>query len=640
MKKFILFLFFLFPINSQATTFFPNVSALASATPSAPGQDFFISTPTPGVSSNWVWNGLEYQRFNTTAGINTPTPTITNTFTLSPTPTGTFYTPTFTPTFSPTPTWTATPTCTCNTANTPACSNQYTATPTQTLNSDYKRQYHTYYPVGDSFTAGTGAIPTGMRYSDYLWHATGSNQINIGWGNSVILDEAVSQMILQQTGINDLTTIYEGYNDASANGDVVPSVYKPCLEQMILTGAIPYANLVLPAFNPAVTLVGDWGGSFYNPPVINQDTVWTQEDGDTVTTTLYGTSIYFAYAWGYYTNSFGGADSVTIDGVGQADVTQSGNYNSFHEGEGTYVTIGGNFVPFVARYSGLNPGPHVITITAHPGNEGGYSTVLWFASNNNVGYPGAPTVRVFSMNRGINQHSGTPLGLPYFNNNWALDYNAVIQQAVSEIKSDGFDVDYANIDNFFTPQLGQESPDYTHPNNKGYFNIASGGLSKIPNGQNPGIIAVPTVTTLYTLSTSFSSTGSGNYTTGSGNAVTLSAGTWSLNGACAFSANGGDPVYTALNFGWYASNGGNSGSAPATLVTKTGNPGALLGVPAFNTTSGIGGLTGAELANPILISTSSPVTVFLVPFPSYTGSAGNTKFNTEIQATLISTATN
>lgn len=139
---------------------------------------------------------------------------------------------------------------------------------------------------------------------------------------------------------------------------------------------------------------------------------------------------------------------------------------------------------------------------------------------------------------------------------------------------------------------------------------------------------------------------SANWSSGSAN-VTLTAGTWLLNGAGYFFNSGTTAGYTIAAVLFATADGANSVSVPTALATggtitlKSGQAGMnpiATGSSSLSTTSAPGGQTQTLVQEPVIVAVSANNTIYLVPNANMTTPA-NAICVTDIWAKLISTAT-
>lgn len=114
---------------------------------------------------------------------------------------------------------------------------------------------------------------------------------------------------------------------------------------------------------------------------------------------------------------------------------------------------------------------------------------------------------------------------------------------------------------------------------------------------------------------------SATYQSLTGNSLTLTPGTWRLSGSALFGQSG-NPAYSYAQLGWYAANGGDSGSTPALLSSLSGVTIRSAGPTDFyagNTPVATGG--SVFPAQTPVITTTSTITVYLVTYCQMTTAA-------------------
>lgn len=129
---------------------------------------------------------------------------------------------------------------------------------------------------------------------------------------------------------------------------------------------------------------------------------------------------------------------------------------------------------------------------------------------------------------------------------------------------------------------------------------------------------------------------SAEWYTMTGNSITLTPGTWMVNGVVDFGDSGTSPTYSVINAAWCYANGANSATQPASISTNLKAGQAALGTNNSVLTAAI--TTGSEAMQPILVATSSGLPIFLVPFATMT-TATNARIATNVWAMQVSTAT-
>lgn len=110
----------------------------------------------------------------------------------------------------------------------------------------------------------------------------------------------------------------------------------------------------------------------------------------------------------------------------------------------------------------------------------------------------------------------------------------------------------------------------------------------------------------------------GTYMQMTGNSMVLGAGSWQLTAFCLFSSSGGSPLYTSARVGWSANNGDDTGGARTNLsIIDAGFTDASTG-----NLINQGSVSDLTLNAPIIrVTSTSPSTVFLVPFVNATTAA-------------------
>jgi hypothetical protein len=128
-----------------------------------------------------------------------------------------------------------------------------------------------------------------------------------------------------------------------------------------------------------------------------------------------------------------------------------------------------------------------------------------------------------------------------------------------------------------------------------------------------------------------------------GNSITLTAGTWIVNGVVEFGNGGTSPDYTSVDYVVSTANGADDSNKP-TAVSTTGNVTLKAGLPTptydiffTNASENISQYT--HTIEPLAIAVSASTAIYLVPFANCGGTATNGRAITNIWAYKISTAT-
>lgn len=144
------------------------------------------------------------------------------------------------------------------------------------------------------------------------------------------------------------------------------------------------------------------------------------------------------------------------------------------------------------------------------------------------------------------------------------------------------------------------------------------------------------------------SAGNGTFLQMTGNSVTLSAGTWEVDGTLNYEYGTNVAASTlVVQAGFFAANGNDTNTTPAALTTlpqltiKSGSPGFLGGGGTIQDSNYIASgntPTFQRQTAPLVIALSAPATIYLVPNLTSSGS-GSLEAITYIQAKQISQAT-
>ena len=124
------------------------------------------------------------------------------------------------------------------------------------------------------------------------------------------------------------------------------------------------------------------------------------------------------------------------------------------------------------------------------------------------------------------------------------------------------------------------------------------------------------------------------------NSITLTAGTWLINGNIALSGNG---TYTQGSYVWATANGANSATQPSAVTPKAGlatplnPPGTTNGNLTVEITTGTLDIFSIT-PEPMCMAVSTNTTIYLVPYAAGP-LVGNPEIQVHIWAYKISTAT-
>lgn len=323
--------------------------------------------------------------------------------------------------------------------------------------------------LGDSVAVGLNASDHAHSWSALLAANFGMTESDLGVAGTQVIDQCTptgSQCYLG-TGIptTDRWAWLTGYNDMRSFGGDANGLetYTRTLRSAIAWISRAPADCKQ-ADNVAWTYVGTW----QILALSNVVTCFSSTANDTATISVTGTAITVAYLSRF--GLTGGVFTIKIDGTVVATVDSAfGSASGFG---------GTTIVPMALRFAGLLPGAHTVVITI---GAGGTSQVCFVAGN---GETTKPVVNVCGCLRMT--PTGYAAGSPYNKGSDAAAalYDAAAQQICLDAVSDGRDVRYSAVNNFYNP--ANISGDNVHPNDAGHAQI----FSAFSGAQNQIVTAV------------------------------------------------------------------------------------------------------------------------------------------------------
>jgi lysophospholipase L1-like esterase len=219
----------------------------------------------------------------------------------------------------------------------------------------------------------------------------------------------------------------------------VPQYINCCTAFAVWLGLLPANIMDAASFTKSGTFT-----AYTFPGVGGPTGYYSSHAGDTMTTTVLGTTVYVAGPFsvsGNFTTAF----SVTIDGVSQGSFTFSN----------TMPGSAGDTSPYCLRFSGLASGSHTVVITAI---SGGVSVVQWIAGNGSQTLETSPFVGLGAT------IPNTSTG----NNTVIAAMNSALNTLCSELQDDGLNVQYIDDNSTLTLGSTDYQSDNEHPNQAGW----------------------------------------------------------------------------------------------------------------------------------------------------------------------------
>jgi len=320
-----------------------------------------------------------------------------------------------------------------------------------------------YYAYGDSITEGSASTAVSNRYVNVIKDTLGyDNFYNMGVGGAVLeASGVIDNIYAQPVSTGTVATFMTGYNNHRYFGLTRLDVYKQALPVALAYLAIPDVNKV---FGPNFSSSGTW---LATTTYATTTGVYSREAGATLSTTLYGSTLYIAGTRGGTADT--GTVTVTVDGVNKGTYSCSGVF--------THSSTLRTYAPFMMRIPNLTNGPHNVVIT---NNNTGYCEINWAAGNANQVVDGIPAVYVGGAIRMTDAGyvSNGVVGSMESNR----QHNQIIQGVIKQLASDGLDVINVDLEESFDPYT-MMSGDNVHPNDYGHYVIAQTFLKKMSGTQ-------------------------------------------------------------------------------------------------------------------------------------------------------------
>lgn len=327
--------------------------------------------------------------------------------------------------------------------------------------------YTAWNALGDSFTAtvcGGSVYPN--CYVQLLATLTGMTANDLGVSGAMVAEVSQEAHTLV-IGTGTLSTVMVGVNDKRFYTDTIKeAVYKAGIYESYAYLAVPDANK-LHAQDSGVTYSSScptqqmWAGAAWL-------TSRCATVGQTITFTLYGSTLYIPYI----VNGSGTANNATwnvsVDGTVVAAYT--GN-----PGEDITSQNGLTYAAQMTPLRGFTEAAHTVVMTVLTVPDGNsYMPFDWASGNQNVVYNGGPTVIVGNVAR------GTAAGYTTYGGSDALvaTFNGMVRSVVASLLADGLNVGFVDVGAIINPLTGI-GPDGLHPNVTGYQQIRDGFYGQI-----------------------------------------------------------------------------------------------------------------------------------------------------------------
>lgn len=318
--------------------------------------------------------------------------------------------------------------------------------------------------LGDSITVGLNATSHSKAWSALFAAYLRLIESDLAIGGTQIIDQCkpIGSQCYRGTSIptTDRWAWLTGYNDMRAFGTNANGLET---YTRTLRSAIAWISRAATDCKQGSNVGWAFAGSSWQILSLgNLDTAFSNHAGDTATITVTGTAITFSYM-SHFGLGDGGLFTIAIDGTTVATVDSAfGSVSGFG---------GTTYVPMALRFSGLSAGAHTVRMTI---GAGGYSQLCFVTGSGEVTRPIVNICGCLKMTP-----AGYAAGSPYNSgSNSAADlYNAAASQICTDARSDGRDVRYAAVNNFYNS--ANISNDLVHPNDVGHDQIATAFESTI-----------------------------------------------------------------------------------------------------------------------------------------------------------------
>jgi lysophospholipase L1-like esterase len=321
---------------------------------------------------------------------------------------------------------------------------------------------------GDSISTGYGlSSPTTKGYAYQLateksWTIT--NRAQIG---DMCFDFAIRPMLeTQTTSSTSLTMI--GYNDMRVIGTNTAKQldYQKCLAAGLAWQGIPSSAKVIAQAASGVSTTGVWSNS---PVYGNNIGKTTTAAGATITFTT-PTTGKTVYLWTLIQAGNTSTYTVAIDGITvSTGLTETATLAATENGA-TYSTV-------LLRYPGLANTTHSVVVTATaPDGVNGFHVYASAAASDGITVKG-PSVYAANIMRMATATYAASVCSPIACNNGSDtavgQFGALIDQTISDLQSDGLNINLVDITSAWDPNAGQWQSDNVHPNIAGNTTLAN-----------------------------------------------------------------------------------------------------------------------------------------------------------------------
>lgn len=321
---------------------------------------------------------------------------------------------------------------------------------------------------GDSITSGSGPSSPDKAYIPLLAAALGwdiTNTAHAGDSLSITAASHISPAVIDSDSISILLS---GINDLMGYGKTDSAASRSTYAEILLAAAIrlglPTAKLI--SAN-GVTKVGSWSSDDAFSDGI--DYAMSATGGDTLSTVLYGTTLYVGFI--HNPNLSAGKFKVTVDGVDYPVVDCAATVQA------AYSSI---LTPAAIRIGGLLPGRHEVAVTLTDSSGNVY--IQYFASNDQVAGAG-PRAYIGSILH-VTEAQYILEKYPLPSDATVAAWNAISERAIADLRADGLFVRYVDLTNYFNPNEGDTVTGGIHPSDQGSQHIRDGFEAAIRLGWN------------------------------------------------------------------------------------------------------------------------------------------------------------
>jgi lysophospholipase L1-like esterase len=329
---------------------------------------------------------------------------------------------------------------------------------------------------GDSITWGYNLTdPPTESWPAIVAKARGWALVNTAAQGTQAEDEGQAVTVFRQTITpSSKSLLLSGYNDMRMWGtnDDGLETYEGTLRAMLVWLGTP-ATRKITAQSPMIMTWPYEAWHLLNTSLYPEDLgIFTTDKSGTASTTaslVYGTTIYVT---SMKLGSGGGSFTVSVDDT---------DFGTFSCNGARMTNNGTSYAPFVVRIPNLRDGLHAVAIrAASPG------PIYLLAISGNGGL----------SNDGAEVWVGNCLSMKTYDFNGSATavrrYNDVIDKVVRELRSDGFNIGFADVSASYHPAT-MVSADNVHPNKAGHRAIAQAFLQAMKAARHPDDHPKPSV---------------------------------------------------------------------------------------------------------------------------------------------------